>query len=107
MEMLKRKGTDLKGKVCLVSGSGNVAQYTIEKVIELGGKVVTCSDSDGYIYDPDGIDREKLDYIMELKNLYRGSIREYAEKYGCKYVEGAKPWGENVISLFLLLLKMN
>lgn len=72
MEMLKRKGTDLKGKVCLVSGSGNVAQYTIEKVIELGGKVVTCSDSDGYIYDPDGIDREKLDYIMELKNLYRG-----------------------------------
>ena len=94
MEMLKRKGTDLKGKVCLVSGSGNVAQYTIEKVIELGGKVVTCSDSDGYIYDPDGIDREKLDYIMELKNLYRGRIREYAEKYGCKYVEGAKPWGE-------------
>ena len=78
MEMLKRKGTDLKGKVCLVSGSGNVAQYTIEKVIELGGKVVTCSDSDGYIYDPDGIDREKLDYIMELKNLYRGRIREYA-----------------------------
>ena len=59
MEMLKTKGTDLKGKVCLVSGSGNVAQYTIEKVIELGGKVVTCSDSDGYIYDPDGIDREK------------------------------------------------
>ena len=94
MEMLKTKGTDLKGKVCLVSGSGNVAQYTIEKVIELGGKVVTCSDSDGYIYDPDGIDREKLDYIMELKNLYRGRIREYAEKYGCKYVEGAKPWGE-------------
>ena len=89
MEMLKTKGTDLKGKVCLVSGSGNVAQYTIEKVIELGGKVVTCSDSDGYIYDPDGIDREKLDYIMELKNLYRGRIREYAEKYGCKYVEGA------------------
>lgn len=63
-------------------------------MIELGGKVVTCSDSDGYIYDPDGIDREKLDYIMELKNLYRGRIREYAEKYGCKYVEGAKPWGE-------------
>ena len=94
MEMLKRKGTDLKGKVCLVSGSGNVAQYTIEKVIELGGKVVTMSDSDGYIYDPDGIDREKLDFIMELKNLYRGRIREYAEKYGCKYVAGARPWGE-------------
>ena len=94
MEMLKTKGTDLKGKTCLVSGSGNVAQYTIEKVIELGGKVVTCSDSDGYIYDPDGIDRAKLDYIMELKNLYRGRIREYAEQYGCKYVAGARPWGE-------------
>lgn len=94
MEMLKTKGLDLKDRVCTVSGSGNVAQYTIEKVIELGGKVVTCSDSDGYIYDPNGIDREKLDYIMELKNLYRGRIREYAEKYGCKYVEGAKPWGE-------------
>ena len=80
MEMLKTKGTDLKGKTCLVSGSGNVAQYTVEKVIELGGKVVTMSDSDGYIYDPDGIDREKLDFIMELKNLYRGRIREYAEK---------------------------
>jgi glutamate dehydrogenase (NADP+) len=94
MEMLKTRGTDLKGKTCLVSGSGNVAQYTIEKVIELGGKVVTCSDSDGYIYDPDGIDRAKLDYIMELKNLYRGRIREYAEQYGCKYVEGARPWSE-------------
>ena len=88
------KNDSVKGKTIVVSGSGNVAQYTIEKVIELGGKVVTCSDSDGYIYDPDGIDREKLDYIMELKNLYRGRIREYAEKYGCKYVEGAKPWGE-------------
>ncbi|MEG1334570.1 MAG: NADP-specific glutamate dehydrogenase [Bacteroides sp.] len=94
MEMLKKQGTDLKGKTCVVSGSGNVAQYTIEKVIELGGKVVTCSDSDGYIYDPEGIDREKLNYIMELKNLYRGRIREYADTYGCKYVEGAKPWGE-------------
>ncbi|KAA6330285.1 NAD(P)-specific glutamate dehydrogenase, partial [termite gut metagenome] len=93
-EMLKRKGTDLKGKVCLVSGSGNVAQYTAEKVLRLGGKVVTMSDSDGYIYDPVGIDRAKLDYIMELKNLYRGRIREYAETCGCKYVEGAKPWGE-------------
>ena len=94
MEMLKTKGIDLKGKTCLISGSGNVAQYTAEKVLELGGKVLTMSDSDGYIYDPDGIDREKLDYIMELKNLYRGRIREYAEKYGCKYVEGARPWGE-------------
>jgi len=94
MEMLKTKGMDLNGKVFTISGSGNVAQYAAEKVLELGGKVVTMSDSDGYIYDPAGIDREKLDYIMELKNLYRGRIREYADKYGCKYVEGAKPWGE-------------
>lgn len=95
MEMLKSKGTDLKGKTCLISGSGNVAQYTAEKVLELGGKVLTMSDSDGYVYDPAGIDREKLNYIMELKNLYRGRIREYAEQYpGVKYVEGAKPWGE-------------
>ncbi len=94
MEMLKTKGQDLKGKVVTISGAGNVAQYAAEKVIELGGKVVTLSDSDGYIYDPEGIDREKLDYIMELKNMYRGRIREYAETYGCKYVEGEKPWGE-------------
>ena len=95
LEMLKTKGTDLKGKTCLISGSGNVAQYTAEKVLEMGGKVLTMSDSDGYVYDPAGIDREKLDYIMELKNLYRGRIREYAEQYpGVKYVEGAKPWGE-------------
>lgn len=93
--MLATRNIDIKGKTVLVSGSGNVAQYTIEKLIELGAKPVTCSDSDGYIYDPDGIDREKLDYIMELKNLYRGRIREYAEQYpGVKYVEGAKPWGE-------------
>jgi glutamate dehydrogenase (NADP+) len=94
MEMLRTRGMDLQGKSVLISGSGNVAQYTAEKVLELGGKVLTMSDSDGYIYDPDGIDREKLDYIMELKNLYRGRIREYAEKYGCKYVPGAKPWFE-------------
>ncbi|WP_106829490.1 NADP-specific glutamate dehydrogenase [Parabacteroides pacaensis] len=94
LEMLKTKNIDIKGKVVAVSGSGNVAQYTVEKLIELGAKVVTMSDSNGYIYDPDGIDREKLDYIMELKNLYRGRIKEYAEKYGCKYVEGARPWGE-------------
>ena len=94
MEMLATRGEDLKGKVVAISGAGNVAQYAAEKVLELGGKVVTMSDSDGYIYDPAGIDREKLDYIMELKNLYRGRIFEYADKYGCKYVEGAKPWGE-------------
>ena len=92
--MLATKGIDIKGKTVLVSGSGNVAQYTMEKLLQLGAKPVTCSDSDGYIYDPDGIDREKLDYIMELKNVERGRIKEYAEKYGVKYVEGAKPWFE-------------
>jgi len=95
MNMLKTKGiSDLKDQVVAISGSGNVATYTAEKVIELGGKVITMSDSNGYIYDPDGIDREKLDFIFELKNIYRGRIREYAEKYNCKYVEGARPWGE-------------
>ena len=93
-EMLKTRGMDIKGKVCLISGSGNVAQYTAEKVIELGGKVVTMSDSNGYIYDADGITRETLAFIMELKNVRRGRIKEYADKYGCKYVADAKPWGE-------------
>lgn len=92
--MLKTRNIDLKGKTALVSGSGNVAQYTIEKLLHLGAKPVTCSDSDGYIYDPDGINEEKLAYIMELKNIERGRIREYAEKYGVKYVPGAKPWFE-------------
>lgn len=94
LEMLKTRNIDIKGKVVAVSGSGNVAQYTVEKLITLGAKVVTMSDSNGYIYDPDGIDREKLDYIMELKNLYRGRIKEYADKYGCKFVEGGRPWNE-------------
>jgi len=95
MNMLKSRGiTDLKGQTVCISGSGNVATYTAEKVLELGGKIVTMSDSDGYIYDPDGIDHEKLDYIFELKNMYRGRIREYAEKYGCKHVAGGRPWGE-------------
>ena len=94
LEMLKTRNIDIKGKVVAVSGSGNVAQYTVEKLISLGAKVITMSDSNGYIYDPDGIDAEKLAYIFELKNIYRGRIREYAEKYGCKYVEGARPWTE-------------
>jgi glutamate dehydrogenase (NAD/NADP) (EC 1.4.1.3) len=94
LEMLKTKNIDIKGKKCLVSGSGNVAQYTCEKLIQLGAIPVTLSDSDGYIYDPDGITEEKLKYVMDLKNLYRGRIREYAEEYGCKYVEGARPWHE-------------
>ena len=94
-EMLKTRGLDLKGKKVLISGSGNVAQYTAEKVLQEGGIVMTMSDSDGYVYDPAGIDREKLDFIMELKNLYRGRIREFAEKFpGVKYVAGARPWGE-------------
>ncbi len=94
LEMLKTRNIDIRGKRCLVSGSGNVAQYTCEKLIELGAIPVSLSDSDGYIYDPDGIDTEKLRFVMELKNLYRGRIREYAEEYGCKYVAGARPWGE-------------
>lgn len=94
LEMLKTQNIDIKGKKCLVSGSGNVAQYTCEKLIQLGAIPVTLSDSDGYIYDPDGITEDKLKYVMELKNLYRGRIREYAEEYGCKYVEGARPWHE-------------
>ncbi len=94
--MLRTKGESIEGKKVLISGAGNVAQYCAEKVLQLGGKVMTMSDSDGYIYDPDGIDREKLDFIMELKNVYRGRIREYVEQYPkAKYVgDGAKPWFE-------------
>jgi glutamate dehydrogenase (NADP+) len=80
-EMLATKGETLEGKTCLVSGSGNVAQYTVEKILDLGGKVVTLSDSSGYIYDEEGIDREKLAFVMELKNVKRGRIKEYVEKY--------------------------
>jgi glutamate dehydrogenase (NADP+) len=80
-EMLAARNKTLEGKVCLVSGSGNVAQYTAEKLLEYGSKVVTLSDSSGYIYDESGIDREKLDFVMELKNVRRGRMREYAEKY--------------------------
>ena len=80
-EMLATRNQTLEDKVCLVSGSGNVAQYTIEKVLQLGGKAVTVSDSDGYIYDEEGIDTEKLQFIMELKNVKRGRIKTYAEKY--------------------------
>lgn len=94
LEMLKTKNIDIKGKKCLVSGSGNVAQYTCEKLIELGAIPVSLSDSDGYIYDPEGITSEKLAYVKELKDLYRGRIREYAEKYNCKYVAGGRPWNE-------------
>ncbi len=91
-EMLNVKGDSMKGKIVAVSGSGNVAQFATEKVIELGGKVVTLSDSSGSIYDPDGIDREKLEYVMELKNVHRGRIREYAEKYGVQFMPNERPW---------------
>lgn len=94
LEMLKTRNVDLKGKTVAVSGSGNVALYTVQKLNELGAKVVTMSDSSGYIYDPDGIDDEKLEFMMELKLFYRGRIKEYADKYGCKYVAGGRPWGE-------------
>ena len=91
-EMLKTHGESFKGKTVAISGSGNVAQYSIEKVLDLGGKPVTVSDSSGYIYDPTGIDRKKLKFVMDLKNVKRGRIKEYAEKYGCEYHEGKRPW---------------
>lgn len=91
--MLNQKNDSLKGKVCTVSGSGNVAQYTVEKVNQLGGKCVTLSDSGGYIYDKEGIDAKKLAFVMQLKNVKRGRIKEYADKYGCKYVANKRPWG--------------
>ena len=92
-EMLKSRGESFDGKICTVSGSGNVAQYTVEKLNQLGAKAVTLSDSSGSIYDPDGIDDEKLAYVLELKNVRRGRIKEYADKYGVKYIEGKRPWG--------------
>jgi glutamate dehydrogenase (NADP+) len=91
-EMLKTRNNSLHGKVCTVSGSGNVAQYTVEKLIQLGAKPVTLSDSAGYIYDPEGIDTEKLAWVMQLKNIRRGRIAEYAQKFNCTYVEGKTPW---------------
>jgi len=91
-EMMKANGKSLKGKVCAVSGSGNVAQYTVEKLNQLGAKAVTLSDSSGSIHDPEGIDEKKLAFVMELKNVKRGRIKEYADKYGCKYYENKRPW---------------
>ena len=95
LSMLETRGISLEGKKVLISGSGNVAQYATEKCIQLGAKVLTLSDSDGYIYDPDGIDRAKLDYVMELKNIERGRIKEYVEEYpNAVYHAGERPWGE-------------
>lgn len=91
--MLAVKGSSLSGKVCAVSGSGNVAQYCCEKLIQLGAKPVTLSDSSGFIHDPQGIDEQKLAYVMELKNVRRGRIKEYTEKYpSAVYTEGQRPW---------------
>ncbi len=93
-EMLKSRNDELKGKVCTVSGSGNVAQYTVEKLNQLGAKAVTLSDSDGTIYDRNGIDAEKLAWVMDLKNIRRGRISEYTEKFpGSEFLKGKRPWG--------------
>ena len=95
LSMLETRNITLEGKNVVISGAGNVAQYAAEKCIQLGAKVLTLSDSDGYIYDPDGIDRAKLDYVMELKNIERGRISEYAEEYpNAVYHAGEKPWKE-------------
>ena len=91
-EMLKARGDHLVGKICAVSGSGNVAQYTTEKLNQLGAKPVTLSDSDGFIYDPDGINQEKLAWVMDLKEVRRGRIREYAEKFKVEFFAGKRPW---------------
>ena len=94
-EMLKSKGESIKGKVCTISGSGNVAQYTAEKLIGLGAKPVTLSDSDGYIYDREGIDEKKLAFVIELKNVKRGRIKEYTKEFDCEYFSAKDdrwPW---------------
>ncbi|MEP3837248.1 MAG: NADP-specific glutamate dehydrogenase [Algibacter sp.] len=94
-KMLETKNETIEGKNVVISGSGNVAQYAAEKVLQLGGKVLTLSDSSGYVFDKDGIDAEKLAFIMELKNVKRGRISEYLESYpDAKFVEGKTPWGE-------------
>ena len=91
-QMLKTKGESFDGKTVVISGSGNVAQYACEKATELGAKVLTLSDSSGYIFDPAGIDAEKLAFVMELKNVKRGRIKAYADHFGCEFHEGARPW---------------
>jgi glutamate dehydrogenase (NADP+) len=92
-EMLKTRKLDFNGKTVVVSGSGNVAQYATQKATQLGGKVVTMSDSEGYIYDPKGIDAEKLAFVLNLKNVKRGRIKEYCDKYSeAKFVAGKRPW---------------
>ena len=92
-EMLKTRSESFMGKVCTVSGSGNVAQYTVEKLLHLGAKPVSLSDSNGTIYDKDGINEEKLAWVIDLKNVKRGRIKEYVAKFGGQYLEGKRPWG--------------
>ncbi|MFA5339412.1 MAG: NADP-specific glutamate dehydrogenase [Candidatus Omnitrophota bacterium] len=92
-EMMKTKGQSLKGKTCAVSGAGNVAQYTVEKLIDLGAKVVTLSDSNGFIYDEGGIDKKELSCVLDLKNVRRGRIKECAKEFKCKYFDNQRPWG--------------
>jgi glutamate dehydrogenase (NADP+) len=93
-EMLDTIGESIEGKTVVISGSGNVSQYAVQKVTQLGGKVVTLSDSNGFIYDPEGINEEKLEYVLELKNVIRGRIREYANEFkGAVYYENQRPWG--------------
>jgi len=91
-EMLQAQGDSIAGKTCLVSGSGNVAQYTVRKLLELGAKPITLSDSSGFIYDPEGITEEKLQWVLELKNVKRGRIKEYADEFGVQFTAGAHPW---------------
>lgn len=91
-DMLRTKGKEIKGMTCTVSGSGNVAQFATEKLIQHGAKPVTLSDSSGFIYDPDGIDAEKLAWVTELKDVRRGRISEYADKYGVEFFPGERPW---------------
>ena len=93
-EMLEEVGNSIDGKTVVISGSGNVAQFAVEKATRMGAKVVTMSDSNGYVYDEDGFTQEKIDFVKELKNIRRGRIKEYAEEFGCTYHEGAKPWSE-------------
>ncbi len=92
-EMLRTRQQSLTGKIIVVSGSGNVAQYAAEKALLMGGKVVTFSDSNGYVYDPAGVDGEKLEFVKDLKNVRRGRIDEYAKHFKCEYVAGKRPWG--------------
>jgi glutamate dehydrogenase/leucine dehydrogenase len=92
-EMLRTRGNSISGKVVALSGSGNVAQFAAQKAVMMGAKVVTLSDSNGFIYDKQGLDAERLAFLKELKNVRRGRIQEYAQHFGCEYFENQRPWG--------------